>query len=93
MAMQMARAHLKSLGRRDVDVASRGLTDRYSPWGSPADPRAARALAKCAGLRSDGHESRLLRREELDACAACFYVTDEHARRAASFSVRKTTTW
>ena len=85
MAMQMARAHLRRLGREeDVEVESRGLTDRYSPWGSPADPRAARALEKGAGLNSDGHASRALTEDELEACAACFYVTDDHVDWIAS---------
>lgn len=79
MAMHMARDHLEKIGLGDtVVVSSRGLTDRYSPWGSPADPRAARALRAACGLASDGHASRLLRREELESCTACFYVTDQH---------------
>ena len=60
------------------DIVSRGLTDRYSAWGSPADPRAAAALEAATGLSSDGHGSRALTAADVDGAAVVFYFTDEH---------------
>ena len=79
MAKFMARDHLSRRGLDDrVSVTSRGLTDRYSAWGSPADPRAVAALKEATGLRSDGHGSRALAAAEVDAADFLFYFTDEH---------------
>jgi protein-tyrosine-phosphatase len=85
IAMHLARERVRELGRDDaVAVRSRGLTDHYSAWGSPADPRAARALSASTGLASDGHGSAELTAAELDACLACFYFTEEHVEWVAS---------
>ena len=77
-AATIARAHLEKIGRTDVDVASRGLTDRYSAWGSGPDPRAEKALQGATGLSSQGHASSKLTAEEVDACDALFYFMREH---------------
>jgi len=76
-AERIAREHLRKIGRTDVKIASRGLTDRYSAWGSGPDPRAAAALERATGLVSAFHASSLLTAEEVDACSALFYFMDE----------------
>ena len=77
-AATIARAHLETIGRTDVEVASRGLTDRYSAWGSGPDPRAEKALQNATGLSSQGHASSKLTVAEVDACDALFYFMREH---------------
>ena len=77
-AATIARAHLDKIGRTDVEVSSRGLTDRYSAWGSPPDPRAEEALQSATGLSSKGHASSKLTAEEVDGCDALFYFMREH---------------
>ena len=77
-AATIARAHLEKIGRTGVDVASRGLTDRYSAWGSPPDPRAEKALRGATGLSSQGHASSKLTAKEVDECDALFYFMKEH---------------
>lgn len=79
MAMHLARARAADRGLSGaVDIVSRGLTDRYSAWGSPADPRAAAALGAATGLSSDGHGSKALTAADVDGAAVLFYFTDEH---------------
>ena len=86
-AATIARAHLEKIGRTDVQIASRGLTDRYSAWGSGPDPRAEKALQSATGLSSKGHASSKLTAAEVDGCDALFALR-EHiewiAGRAAS---------
>ena len=77
-AATIARAHLEKIGRTDVEIASRGLTDRYSAWGSPPDPRAEAALRSATGLSSQGHASSKLTAQEVDGCDALFYFMREH---------------
>ena len=77
-AATIARAHLEKIGRTDVQIASRGLTDRYSAWGSPPDPRAEKALESATGLSSQGHASSKLTAAEVDGCGALFYFMREH---------------
>ena len=77
-AATIARAHLETIGRTDVSIASRGLTDRYSAWGSPPDPRAEQALRSATGLSSAGHASSKLTAQEVDGCDALFYFMREH---------------
>ena len=77
-AATIARAHLEKIGRTDVEIASRGLTDRYSAWGSPPDPRAEKALRGATGLSSQGHASSKLTAKEVDECDALFYFMREH---------------
>ena len=77
-AATIARAHLEKIGRTDVQIASRGLTDRYSAWGSPPDPRAETALRSATGLSSKGHASSKLTAKEVDECDALFYFMREH---------------
>ena len=79
-AATIARAHLEKIGRTDVSIASRGLTDRYSAWGSGPDPRAETALRSATGLSSQGHASSKLTAEEVDACDALFYFMREHVQ-------------
>ena len=68
-----------------VEVLSRGLTDGYSRWGHPAEPRMCAAAAKLrldAGTmaRLAGHGSTLLTRAEAeDPRTLLFLVTAHHA--------------
>ncbi len=85
MADAVAKVHLAERGLSDrVDVSSRGLTDRYSRWGSPAEPRmvaSAHAVGPNVGVLASlsAHKSALLLRSEvLDPNALLFLVTTEH---------------
>eukprot|EP00041_Stephanoeca_diplocostata_P006081 m.74902 g.74902 ORF g.74902 m.74902 type:complete len:163 (+) comp16164_c0_seq1:215-703(+) len=87
IAEAIARHHVKSLNLGEIStpvVFSRGLTDGYSPWGTPAEPRmikAAKELNVDPAIIADleKHGSTLLTREEvLDPENIIYLVTDEH---------------
>jgi len=80
MAAAFAKAHAqKAHSGRALRIESRGLTDHYSAWGSPADARAAKVLEAQYGLRSDGHASTLLTRRDVET-AHVFYMAQQHVR-------------
>ena len=75
----------RGLDARGVEVVSRGLTDGYSAWGHPAEPRMVKAaerlrLGRETMRRLGGHGSTLLQREEAaDPNSLLFLVTSHHA--------------
>eukprot|EP00614_Pseudopedinella_elastica_P032636 CAMPEP_0172619610 /NCGR_PEP_ID=MMETSP1068-20121228/94982_1 /TAXON_ID=35684 /ORGANISM="Pseudopedinella elastica, Strain CCMP716" /LENGTH=146 /DNA_ID=CAMNT_0013426443 /DNA_START=130 /DNA_END=566 /DNA_ORIENTATION=+ len=86
MAQAVAEDFIEANGLAEsVEVSSRGLTDRYSDWGSGAEPRMlAAANVRCGDnkrIRSAlaAHKSRLLSEAELrDPGTILFLVTRQH---------------
>ena len=92
LAESVARSSLQTLGipEETVSVSSRGLTDSYSAWNSPAEPRMVSALSSSSsvvGSRiSSGvvddikrhRSSPLTRQEVLDSRTYLLLVTAEH---------------
>ena len=85
LAEAVAKNYIKSQGLDSrVEVSSRGLTDQYSAWSSPAERRMLVAASEAAlppgvlaSLRS--HRSALLSRSEvLDGGTFLMLVTAEH---------------
>jgi len=81
----IARHEIELSGLSDrVEIASRGLTDNYSAWGTAAEPRmitAARnlGLAESVVATLVSHESKLLSRHDvLDPNTVLFLVTTQH---------------
>lgn len=79
MAEAFAKAYVETLEPKpSLRVISRGLTDGYSSWGSPANSRAVEVMKETYSLDLGAHRSASLKPEEMDTASAIFVVTSEH---------------
>merc|ERR1712176_437275 len=63
-----------------VTISSRGMTDYYSAWGTPANPKGQKVLMREYNIDMSGHGSTLLKANEVEEADAIFVVTSGHIR-------------
>jgi len=80
MAEYLAKHHAKTKNLTNLNIYSRGLTDHYSAWGSPANPKALKVLKEKYGMDMKDHQSKYISDEDLDTCDVIFVVTTTHIR-------------
>jgi len=80
MAEFIGKVHAAEKGYTNLHIYSRGLTDNYSHWGSPTNPKAVDVCTELYGMDCSGHESTLLLDEDLEQCDVIFVVTGDHIR-------------
>ena len=77
MAEYLARQYVQ-LKEKNATVISRGLTDSYSRWGSPANTRAVQVMNEAFGIDINAHKSKLLKSADMEKASAVFVVTSDH---------------
>mmetsp|Transcript_15374 Transcript_15374/g.17955 ORF Transcript_15374/g.17955 Transcript_15374/m.17955 type:complete len:207 (+) Transcript_15374:164-784(+) len=62
-----------------IEISSRGLTDGYSGWGSPANAKAKQVFAEDKyDIDMSQHQSRLLTNEHMERTDVLFVMTTDH---------------
>lgn len=78
MAEFIGKVHATEKGYTNLHIYSRGLTDDYSAWGTPTNPKAADVCMELYQMDTSGHKSAIVTDEDLEKCDVMFVVTGDH---------------